>query len=81
VPTAADLTKKTVERSRRRRAHGHYCVQCRRPWALVARRDEEQTLGARMLRWIVCCRFCDYRRTHVVEMQLPVEHPLRAVPT
>ena len=46
-----------------RRAAGHICARCQRPWALRASvettEQEEGTFSA----WVVRCRFCDYRRT------------------
>ncbi len=79
MPLSESLRKKPVDRFRVRRALGHYCARCRKPWALQARRVEEQSVGARFLEWVISCRYCDYRRSHVVLVELAQQPPVRAV--
>jgi hypothetical protein len=48
--------------SMRRRASGHTCTSCGRPWALRAAVETHERDRHRFAAWVVRCRFCDYRR-------------------
>lgn len=60
-----------------RRAAGHTCLSCRRPWALRAKVETVDRVVAgrvqRYIAWVVRCRFCDHART-----VLTVEDPTAA---
>ena len=54
-----------------RRARGHHCPECLRPWALQARRERSRhPAGAEIIAWVVSCRFCEYRRSRVMSVDV-----------